>query len=114
MQLEKERISDLGTNKAAELEVSAPTETAAAAAASSAFGGGRQFSGGGGEGGNGSDGGARRGVMNGLEVLWECVQDDVPGDGARWGVGVVGSPGALLLLLWWWWLVTWLIPVVTG
>ena len=49
--------------------------------------------------------------MNGLEVLWECVQDDVPGDGARWGVGVVGSPGALLLL---WWLVTWLIPVVTG
>lgn len=92
-QLEKERASDLGAGKAAELEVSAPTLTAAAAAAASAFGGGSQVSVGGGGGGgeeeeeeevNRPAGGARSGRMNGLEVLWECVLDDVPGDGARW------------------------------
>ena len=36
--------------------------------------------------GPGPGSGVRRGVMNGLEVLWECVLDDVPGDGARWAL----------------------------
>lgn len=77
-------MADLGTIKAAELEVSAPTETAAAAAAASTFGG---RSGGGGETScssgqrvGGATSGARSGVMSGLEVLWECVLDDPRGN----------------------------------
>ncbi|CAN0052138.1 unnamed protein product, partial [Ectocarpus sp. 12 AP-2014] len=73
MKLEKERVTELGTKKAAELEVTAPTDTAAAAAAS---GGG----GGGGGGGGEESACARSGVMSGMEVLWDCVQDDAPGD----------------------------------
>ncbi|CAN0488734.1 unnamed protein product, partial [Ectocarpus sp. 8 AP-2014] len=70
MKLEKERVTELGTKKTAELEVTAPTDTAAAAAASGCGGGG------GGE----ESGCARSGVMSGMEVLWDCVQDDAPGD----------------------------------
>lgn len=56
-QLEKERVAELGAKRTAELEANAPAP------------------------GGGTEGGARRGgMMSGLEVLWQCVQDDSPGD----------------------------------
>lgn len=84
-QLEKERVTELGTKKAAELEVTAPTDTAAAAAASGCGGGC-----GGEESGCARIGCARSGVMSGMEVLWDCVQDDAPGD-ARYVVSLSGG-----------------------
>ncbi|CAM9952609.1 unnamed protein product, partial [Hapterophycus canaliculatus] len=64
VKLEKERVTELGAKRTAELEASAPAPAVAWASS-----GGR------------TDSCARRGgMMSGLEVLWQCVQDDSPGD----------------------------------
>ena len=83
-------MTELGAKAVAELELLSPAATAAAAAADAASACATSHAGGSLEGvvsdGGGSGeggGGTGRGLVSGLEVLWECVLDDAAGD-ARW------------------------------
>lgn len=92
-------MGELGARAAAELELLAPMATAAAAAAAAAAASAASASADDGEriegfvsGGGGGGEWEGRGLVSGLEVLWECVLDDAAGD-ARWGACCVGRRG---------------------